>query len=219
MKKVLALTVAFAIAGFSLSAQQTREMKSHKKGTEMHHGQHKDMMKDLNLTEAQKAQLKTNREANKAKMEALNKQDNLTVKEMRERKMALMQEQKAQMESILTAEQKAKIAADKATMSGKGKNMDGQRGEAMKEKLGLTNEQAAKLKAHNEATHDKIKAIQDNQNLTMDQKKTQIKAVKDASKAERKNILTAEQIQRMDEMKKEGKGRKGNKGPGRKAVK
>ena len=123
------------------------------------------------------------------------------------------------MESILTAEQKAKIAADKATMGERRKNMDGQRGEAMKEKLGLTNDQAAKLKAHNEATHSKIKAIQENQNLTMDQKKTQIKALKDASKAERKNILTAEQIQKMDEMKKEGKGRKGNKGPGRKAVK
>lgn len=219
MKKVLVLTVAFAIAGFSLSAQQTRTVKPNQKEGKMHHGQKKDMMKDLNLTEAQKAQLKTSREANKAKMEALNKQDNLTVKEMRERKMALMQEQKAQMESILTAEQKAKIAADKATMGERRKNMDGQRGEAMKEKLGLTNDQAAKLKAHNEATHSKIKAIQDSQNLTMDQKKTQIKALKDASKAERKNILTAEQIQKMDEMKKEGKGRKGNKGPGRKAVK
>lgn len=219
MKKVLALTVAFAIAGFSLTAQQTRTVKPNQKEGKMHHGQKKDMMQDLNLTEAQKAQLKTSREANKAKIDALNKQDNLTVKEMRERKMALMQEQKAQMESILTAEQKAKIAADKATMGERRKNMDGQRGEAMKEKLGLTNDQAAKLKAHNEATHSKIKAIQDSQNLTMDQKKTQIKALKDASKAERKNILTAEQIQKMDEMKKEGKGRKGNKGPGRKAVK
>ncbi len=218
MKKVLALTVAFAIAGFSLSAQQTRTVKPGQKENKMHHGQ-KDMMKDLNLTEAQKAQLKTSREANKAKMEALNKQDNLTVKEMRERKAALMQEQKAQMESILTADQKAKIAADRSAMAGKRKNMDGQRGEALKEKLGLTNEQAAKLKAQNEATRDKMKAIQDNQNLTMDQKKTQIKALKDATKAERKNILTAEQIQKMDEMKKDGKGRKGTKGPGRKAVK
>ena len=215
MKKILALSFAVAILGFSVSAQQTREMKSHRKGGSMQHGQ-KEMYKDLNLSEAQKAQLKTNREANKAKMEALDKQDNLTVKEMRARKTALMQEQKAQMESILTAEQKSKIAADRSAMAGKRKNMDGQRGEAMKEKLGLSNDQAAKLKAQNEATREKVKSIQANQSLSADQKKEQMKAVKDAANAERKNILTAEQIKKMEEMKKEGrkdkmKGRKDKK--------
>ncbi|RYF90149.1 MAG: hypothetical protein EOO03_04325, partial [Chitinophagaceae bacterium] len=111
MKKILTLTLALAVAGFSVSAQQSREMKSHRKGAGMHHGQQKDMLKDLNLTDAQKAQMKANREANKAKMDALAKQDDITVKEMRARKMALMQEQKAQMEQLLTADQKAKIAA------------------------------------------------------------------------------------------------------------
>ncbi len=215
MKKILALSFAFAILGFSVSAQQTREMKSHRKGGQMQHGQ-KDMYKDLNLSEAQKAQLKINRDANKAKMDALEKQDNLTVKEMRARKTALMQEQKAQMESILTPEQKAKIAADRSAMAGKRKNMDGQRGEAMKEKLGLSNDQAAKLKAQNEATREKVKSIQANQSLSADQKKEQMKAVKDAANAERKSILTAEQIKKMEEMKKEGrkdkmKGRKDKK--------
>lgn len=181
----------------------------------MQHGK-KDMVKDLNLTDAQKAQLKADREANKAKMEALNKQDNLTVKEMRERKAALMQEQKAQMQALLTPEQKAAMAADRANMAGKRKNMDGQRAEAMKEKMGLSNEQAAKLKAHNEATHAQIKAIQNNQTLSMEQKQAQIKAVKETSKTQRKSILTTEQIQRMDEMKKQGKGKSGK---GRKAVK
>ena len=219
MRKVLAFTVAVALAGFSLSAQQTRTVKPHQKQIRMQQGHHREMLKDLNLTDAQKAQLKTDKAEAKAKMDALEKQDNLTVKEMRQRKAALQQEQKAKMEVLLTAEQKAKIAAGKTDILAKRKNMDGNRGEAMQEKLGITNEQAAKLKAHNEATHDKIQEIQENQNLTMDQRKTQIKAVKDASKAERKNILTAEQIQRMDEMRKEGKNRKGNKTPGRKIVK
>ena len=219
MKKVLAFTVALALAGFSLSAQQTRTVKPHQKAGKMHHEHNKEMAKDMDLSDAQKAQLKTNKAAAKVKMDALEKQDNLTVKEMRERKAALQQEQKAKMEALLTAEQKAKIATVKNDMVAKRKNIDGNRGEAMQEKLGITNEQAAKLKAHNEATHDNIQAIQESQNLTMNQKKIQIKAVKDASKAERKNILTAEQIQRMEEMRKEGKNRKGNKAPGRKAFK
>ncbi len=207
MKKIIALSLAFALAGFSLSAQQTREVKSRQKASSMHHGQKKDMMKDLNLSDAQKTQMKANREANKAKMEALKKQDNLTVKEMRERKMALMQEQKAQMESILTAEQKATIASRKTSMDSKRKNMEGQRGEAMKDKLGLSNEQAAKLKAQNEINKEKIKAIQANQSLSMEQKKAQMKAVRDAAKTERQSILTAEQLKKMEQMDKDDNGK------------
>jgi hypothetical protein len=165
------------------------------------------MMKDLNLSDAQKTQMKANREANKAKMEALKKQDNLTVKEMRERKMALMQEQKAQMESVLTAEQKATIASRKTSMDSKRKNMEGQRGEAMKDKLGLSNEQAAKLKAQNEINKEKIKAIQANQSLSMEQKKAQMKAVRDAAKTERQSILTAEQLKKMEQMDKDDNGK------------
>lgn len=205
MKKIISLTLAFAIFGFSVSAQQNRQMKSHKKGDAMHQGQKKEMIKDLNLSDNQKAALKANREANKAKMEALKQQDNLTVKEMRERKAALMQEQKSQMENLLTAEQKATVASRKTSMDGKRKQMDGQRGEAMKEKLGLSNNQGARLKALNEATHAKIKAVQANASLTQEQKKTQTKAIKEAAKTERQNILTAEQFQKMKAAKKEGK--------------
>ena len=205
MKKIISLTLAFAIFGFSVSAQQNRQMKSHKKGDAMHQGQKKEMIKDLNLSDNQKAALKANREANKAKMEALKQQDNLTVKEMRERKAALMQEQKSQMENLLTAEQKATVASRKTSMDGKRKQMDGQRGEAMKEKLGLSNNQGARLKALNEATHAKIKAVQANVSLTQEQKKTQTKAIKEAAKTERQNILTAEQFQKMKAAKKEGK--------------
>ena len=219
MKKIIAFTLILAVSGSVVCAQERRASKTEKSGMHKQHGQHKEMIKDLNLSDTQKAQLKTDRAEAKAKMDALEKQDNLTVKEMRERKAALQQEQKAKMEALLTAEQKAKIATVKNDMVAKRKNIDGNRGEAMQEKLGITNEQAAKLKAHNEATHDNIQAIQESQNLTMNQKKIQIKAVKDASKAERKNILTAEQIQRMEEMRKEGKNRKGNKAPGRKAFK
>ena len=206
MKKIIAFTLILAVAGFSASAQERREMKGQKHG--MHQGQKGDMMKDLNLTDAQKAQLKADRETFKAKMEALRKDENITVKEMKAREKAIHEEQRAKMQALLTPEQKAKIAAERANMETKRKTMDAQRGQAMKEKLGLSNEQAEKLKAQNQEAHSKIKAIQDNQSLTMDQKKEQMKAVKEASQAQRKNILTAEQLKKMEEMKKEGRGQK-----------
>jgi Spy/CpxP family protein refolding chaperone len=206
MKKIIAFTMILAIAGFSASAQEKREMKGERHG--MHQGEKGDMMKDLNLTDAQKAQLKADRETYKAKMEALRKDENITVKEMKARQKAIQDEQHAKMQALLTPEQKAKIAADRANMDSKRKGMDGQRAEMMKEKLGLSNEQAEKLKAQNQEVHSKIKAIQDNQSLSMEQKKAQINAVREASKAQRKSILTAEQLKMMEEMRKHGNGNK-----------
>ncbi len=214
MKKIIAFTMILAVAGFSASAQERREMKGEKHGMHKMQGHKGDMTKDLNLTDAQKAQLKADREVYKAKMEALRKDENITVKEMKARQKAIHDEQKAKMEALLTPEQKAKIAADRTNMEGSRKQMDGKRGEMMKEKLGLSNEQAEKLKAHNQEVHSKIKSIQDNQSLTAEQKQEQIKAIKEASKTQRKNILTAEQLKKMEEMKKDGKGKgiRGTKG-------
>ncbi len=212
MKKIIAFTMILAIAGFSASAQERREMKGQKHGMHKMQGQKGDMMKDLNLTDAQKAQLKADREIYKAKMEALRKDENITVKEMKARQKAIQDEQKAKMQALLTPEQKAKMAAERSGMEASRKQMDGKRADMMKEKLGLSNDQAEKLKAHNQEVHSKIKSIQDNQNLTMEQKKAQMQAVKEASKTQRKSILTDEQIKKMEEMKKDGKGMKGNKG-------
>lgn len=211
MKKIIAFTLILAVAGFSATAQERREMKGNKQGMHKQHGQNKEMMKDLNLTDAQKTQLKADREAYKAKMDAHKKEENITVKEMNARKKAIQDEQRVKMQTMLTPEQKVKIAADKAAMESDRKNMYTKRGNDMKEKLGLTNDQAEKLKAHNQVTHSKIKAIQDNQSLSMEQKKEQMKAVKEASKTQRKNILTAEQLKKMQEMKKDNKAMKGNK--------
>ena len=212
MKKIIAFTLILAVAGFSASAQERREMKGNKPGMHKMHGQKGEMMKDLNLTDAQKTQMKADREIYKAKMEALKKDENITVKEMKARKQAIHDEQRTKMQALLTPEQKTKMAAQKATMEQNRKNMDGKRGAEMKEKLGLSNDQAAKLKATNEETHSKIKAIHENESLSMDQKKEQMKAVKEASKTKRQSILTAEQLKKMEEMRKEGRGMKGMKG-------
>jgi Spy/CpxP family protein refolding chaperone len=212
MKKIIAFTLFLAIAGLSASAQERREMKGEKHGMHKMQGQKRDMMKDINLTDAQKAQLKADRELYKSKMEALRKDENITVKEMKARQKAIHDEQKAKMEALLTPEQKAKIAADRTNMEASRRQMDGKRAGMMKEKLGLSNEQAERLKAHNQEVHSKIKSIQDNQNLTAEQKQEQIKAVKEASKTQRKSILTDEQLKKMEEMKKDGKGMKGSKG-------
>lgn len=111
MKKLFALSFAAVILTFTASAQTERKVDKQAK-IERHEGRHdKDrMFKELNLTKEQKEQFKTQHQEMKAKREALKAQDNITVKEMREKQAALRAEQKSKMESLLTAEQKAKMA-------------------------------------------------------------------------------------------------------------
>ena len=111
MKKLLALSFAAVIVSSAAFAQTERAVDAKPK-TERHAGKHgKDkMIKELNLSKEQKAQMKANHQEMKAKREALKAQDNITVKEMREKEDALKAEQKSKMETILTAEQKTKMA-------------------------------------------------------------------------------------------------------------
>ena len=203
MKKLLVLSLALSAIIFSATAQQKREMKGDKDA--MHHGHNNRgmMMKNMNFSDAQKAQMKANREEFKNKIQELNKNENLTVKEQRDRKEALHNEQKAKMQALLTPEQKTKIAASKAKMEANRKEMGEKRMEMLKTKLGLSGDQFSKWKAQNEATHTQLKAIKENQLLSSDAKREKMKAVKVAAKEQRKSIFTADQLKKMEELKKD----------------
>lgn len=110
MKKLLALSFAAFILSSAAIAQTERPTDTKAK-MERHKGRHdKDkMMKELNLSKEQKAQLKAQHQDMKAKREALKAQDNITVKEMREKQAALKAEQKAKMDAVLTADQRTKM--------------------------------------------------------------------------------------------------------------
>lgn len=112
MKKLFALATAAFIFSFGASAQTDRATTAPSQGMERRHGKadKQKMMKELNLTKEQKDQLKAQHQDMKAKFQALRAQDNITVKEMREKQKALKEEQKSKMESILTADQRAKMA-------------------------------------------------------------------------------------------------------------
>ena len=217
MKKFIAATFALAIFSFAANAQQTREVKS-PRNSEM--GQHKDrMMKGLDLTDAQKTEMKAAREAGKVKMDAIQSNSSLSDAQKQTQLKALKQEQQNKMQALLTPAQKASMEARKADMKEKGKMKDDKmkmRGDkkmnkeqreaqkqAMHEKLGLSNDQAAQLKALNEETRDKVKAIKSNSSLSQEQQKEQMKAVKASAKTRHEAILNKEQLKTMQDMKKQ----------------
>lgn len=212
MKKILPV-IAILACTLSTNAQETREKFQHKQSSNnKQHIQHhnKEMLKDINLSDAQKVQMKENREDFRSKMSTLNKQDNITVGELKAKKIALQKEQKEKRNNIFTPEQKKQLALNKANMQARRKEMKEKRVAEMQLKLGLNKDQAAKLKIQNENTQARVKAIKENELLSREEKKIQIRALKVASNEQRKNILTPDQLKKLEEFKKEKKGKDQN---------
>ena len=115
MKKIIAGLFAIAAFTFSAAAQDQKtegERKMHKE----HHGMHKGHdgkgmrgMEALNLTDAQKQQIKSINEDFTTKLKALNQNDNILVKDMKVQRKALMQERKDKISAILTPEQRTQL--------------------------------------------------------------------------------------------------------------
>lgn len=197
MKKLVIGMLAVACFIFSANAQEKRGMKHHNP----HHG--KDMMmKGVNLSDAQKEQMKANREATKKQMMELNKNETITVKEYKSRKAAIQKSQKAQMEKLLTPEQKNQIAQNKIEQQKKQELHAAKKLDKMKSKLSLSDEQVNKIKANREASQAKAKTIRDNDQLSNSEKKEQMMALRESSKTGMNKVLTPEQMSKMEEMKK-----------------
>lgn len=203
MKKVLFPLIAIFAISFTASAQGKMGKQKHQ------HRQQKGMMaKELNLTEAQKAQAKAINEDSRKQMQELNKNENITVKEMRSRKAAIQQEKKTKMEGILTAEQKAKKAELIKVQKVKREEKYAKRMDKMKTDLNLTDAQVSKLNAQRSATQAKAEKIKADDKLSVEQKREKMKALKVDAKKQHDQIYTPEQLAKIAEMKKNRKTRK-----------
>jgi Spy/CpxP family protein refolding chaperone len=197
MKKLLIPLIAI----FALTATANAQDKMGKKGH--HHKHQKGMMaKQLNFTDAQKAQAKTINEDTRKKMQELNKNESITVKEQRDRRAAILKERKTKMDGLLTAEQKTKMTQLKAERKVKNEEGYAKRLDKMKTNLSLTDEQVAKLKNQRAATMAKAEKIKSNESLSREQKKAQMMALKTQAKEQHNKILTPEQLKKKEEMKK-----------------
>jgi Spy/CpxP family protein refolding chaperone len=195
MKTIVAGIIALTAFIFSANAQQPGKM--------MHHKQHHQMgmMKGINFSDAQKAQLKANRESSKQQMMELNKNDNITVKEFSARKEAIHKSQKEQMDKLLTPEQKNQLAQNKMELQKKHEINAAKRMDKMKINLNLSDDQMNQLKANRDASQAKIKSIKENNQLSQTEKKAQLMAQKEAQKKNIQQVLTPEQMSKMEEIR------------------
>ena len=197
MKKLIVGTLALASFILSAHAQEPGKM-NHKN----HHHDKAMMLKELNLSEAQKEQIKADRQNIKNQLIELNKNEDITVREYKTRKAAILKTQKEQMEKVLTAAQKNQLAQNKAKRKATHELAAAKRIDKMKSRLDLSDEQVTKIKATREATMAKATAIKENNQLTPEEKKQQLMSLRQEQKNDITQVLTPEQITKMEEMKK-----------------
>ena len=204
MKRIIVSVIAIA---FTLTAIQAQEIPDRKhdgihrqeSGRKKHHGKE---LADLNLSEDQKTKFKALNEEHHKQISGLKKQDNITVKESREKMVAIHKDHRAKVQALLTPEQKNLIEKKKEGRKGKMQEMGKARGEKMKKVLNLTDVQSAKLDENRKKMAEKMKAIHEDKSLTEEQMKEKSGALRKQQKEYMKSILTEEQLMKMKEGRK-----------------
>ncbi|OSZ73541.1 hypothetical protein CAP36_16100 [Chitinophagaceae bacterium IBVUCB2] len=191
-------------------AVQAQEIKDRKSERPQHHQKHPgkkghhDAMKQLNLTEDQKAKFKSQNEEMRKQMAELKKNDGITVKESREKMASIRKEHKEKTQAILTTEQKTQLEKSRTEGKAKFEAMSKERNAKMKSNLGLTDEQSAKMDKNRAEMATKMKALREDKALSDEQRKEKVKELMKQQKENMKSILTEEQLKKM----KEGRGQR-----------
>lgn len=135
----------------------------------------------------------------------------------KEKLKSIHEARKTSYSQVLTEEQQKKLAESRPMVNDRAshrKNMTPeQRSKMMTDKmstdLSLTEDQRTKVYDVNLAHAKKADEIRSNTSLSEDDKKAQLKSLREGEKAELKGILTKEQLARLKEMRKEnGHGKK-----------
>jgi Spy/CpxP family protein refolding chaperone len=194
MKKIIMCAlIAVAVAG-SASAQ---DQQPRREGF----GRHHYGFSQLNLTDEQKAEMKTINEDFKKQMTDLQKNEDITVREWKSKMKTIREDHKTKVQQVLTAEQKASMEKLRKDRKGKMHKRGKQNMDSLKKELNLTAEQESALKQQRTEMMQKFKAIREDKSLTEEQKKTELKKFREQQHQSLKSILTEEQINKLQQKK------------------
>jgi periplasmic protein CpxP/Spy len=205
MKKRTMKRIQMALAALIFTATVAVAQPAAKPDGKEHRFERREMpFSKLNLTEDQKAKMKTANDDFRKQMQALNSNENQTVKQQRDGKEALMKAHKAKLESILTSDQKAQLAKLKEEGKQRHEEMAAKHLNKMKQELSLTDQQVSELKKGQEDLKSKMEAVHNNTSLDRTAKMQQMKALREDMKANLDKVLTPEQKQKWQGMHKSG---------------
>jgi hypothetical protein len=164
-----------------------------------HHRDKRDGVNRLNLSEEQKAKFKSLNEDFRTQMDELKKKDDITVKEWRSRMENLRKDHREKISSLLTDNQKDQLKKSREARQLRQSDRRKEGFERMRTRLNLTDDQTSRLKQSHSEMAEKMKAIRENQSLTTDQKKEQVKELKKKNQENLKTILSEDQLKRLHE--------------------
>ena len=181
-----------ALFAGAAQAQDTTKNRGHKG-----HKSHRSVMASrLNLTDDQKARLKSITEARKAEMETVDKTA-LTGDQRRAKMKEIQEKYHEQIKSVLTPEQQKQMKSYKFKAKDRKAADNRGNGKEQLESLNLSPDQKDRMAKMRENYKAQFQAIKDNNSLTEEQRKEQMKALKLKQHQEMKSILTKEQAQKM----------------------
>ncbi len=164
------------------------EQRKHPKAKKAHH---------TRLNDEQKKQAQTINKTYHEKVEKLKNNDKITMGEYKKQMAGLQKDRKSQMNALLTTEQKNKIAEAKKRGDENRQVHAAAQLERMKIRLELKDEQVTKVKNVHEQMAAKAKALRENDQLTMEDKKAKMKQLGKDRKDAINAILTPEQQEKM----------------------
>ena len=147
-------------------------------------------MRDLNLTDQQKTQLKSLRETQRQQIEQVKQNSSLSEEQKREQIAQIRKQGKDQFTALLTPEQQAKLKTMREGREERG-------GSA---KLNLTDQQKSQIKPILEQSREQMKAVRQDTSLTSEQKKEKAKQIREQTRAQILPLLTPEQQQQLQQM-------------------
>ncbi len=196
MKKLfVSALIAIAVAG-SASAQ---DQQPRREGFGRHH--QFGYMQQLNLTDAQKAEMKTINEDFKKQMTDLRKNEDITVREWKSKMKSIRDDHRTKVQNVLTDEQNENMKKLRQDRKGKMHKRGKHKTDSFKKELNLSPDQETALKQQRTDMMQKMKAIREDKSLSEEQKKAEIKKFREQQHQSLKSILTEEQINKLNQHK------------------
>jgi hypothetical protein len=200
MKKIIFSIIAFVLT-FSATAQTkdtvTGNQNRKRNGLQKRQFKVEENRNNLNLSDAQKAQIKSINESFKQQMEDLRKQSNITIDQQKQKREALIADHKAELTAVLTPEQKQQAETfSKDFGAGRGR-AQGARFEDLTKDLNLTQDQSTKMAAINSTFKIKLQEVKNNASLSQDEKRELMKNLMKQRKSDIEALLSQDQKEQL----------------------
>jgi len=207
MKKISLLIGLCILMGGMANAQKPDDGMDHHYNRRMRGHHRTDLSRALNFTDQQKQQWASIRQDFRKKMSDLNKNESITVKESRDQRAALIKEERKSFQNLLTPEQEDKLTDMKKRAEGRRKDMAARRADKMKTRLGLSEDQSAKIKTIDDRFRDDVKKYREDESMSRSDKRDRLMSLHKQHNDDIQSVLTPDQHNKMEEWRKEKTGR------------